>query len=359
MTATSQDVDPSLAGMVAGFFTDLVTPEALARAEAHGLLPELWRATEELGFPLVGIDEDAGGSGGSLRDLLVVLEAAGRSAAPLPLVETSLAAWLLATAGVPVLSGPMAVVLPSARSTLTLRDARLSGTAADVGWARAAERLVVLVADDAGAAQVAVVDPAAATVVPGGDLAGLPSDVVRFADAPADLHAWPLPVEAAFARGALLRAAQMAGAVQEVSRLTREYVAQRTQFGQPVGRFQSVQQHVVTLAQGAVLSSLVVERAGLGAVAGAGTFDPCAAKLVVDQNAAQAVRAAHQAHGAIGMTQEYRLQHFTRRLNAWRSDFGDEQSLALGLGAAVLREGSIARTITAPGGSKESSWQTT
>jgi acyl-CoA dehydrogenase len=252
----------------------------------------------------------------------------------------------------------MAVVLPSARSPLALVDGRLSGSAADVSWARSAGRLVVLVVDD-GSPQVAVVEPAAATIVPGADLAGQPCDTVRFADAPAVVHAFPLPVESVAARGALLRAAQMAGAVQEVSRLTREYVAQRVQFGQPVGRFQSVQQHVVTLAQAAVLSSLVVERAGLSSVAGAGTFDACAAKLVVNQNAAQAVRAAHQAHGAIGMTQEYRLQHLTRRLNAWRTDLGDEQSLALGLGAAVLREGTIARTITAPGGSKESSWQTT
>jgi acyl-CoA dehydrogenase len=359
MTATTQDVDPSLAGMVADFFTDLVPPEVVTRAEADGLLPELWAATEELGFPLVGIDEDAGGSGGSLRDLLVVLEASGRVAAPLPLVETSLAAWLLATAGVAVPAGPMAVVLPSSRNALLLRDGQLSGTAADVSWARGAGRLVVLVADGGGSPQVVIVEPAAVTIVPGVDLAGQPCDTLRFADSPAAVHTFPLPVESAVARGALLRAAQMAGAVQEVSRLTRAYVAQRVQFGQPVGRFQSVQQHVVTLAQAAVLSSLVVERAGLSAVAGAGTFDPCAAKLVVNQNAAQAVRAAHQAHGAIGMTQEYRLQHFTRRLNAWQREHGDEQSLALGLGAAVLREGSIARTITAPGGTKESSWQTT
>jgi acyl-CoA dehydrogenase len=359
MTTTSQDVDPALAGLVAKFFTDLVQPAVLDRAEAHGLLPELWKATEELGFPLVGIPEEAAGSGGSLRDLLVVLEAAGRTAAPLPLVETSLAAWLLATSGVQVPAGPMAVVLPSARTSLTLRVDRLSGVAADVSWARGAGRLVVLVDDDAGDPQVAVVDPTAGTIEPGTDLAGQPRDVVRFTDAPAAVRPWPLTVEAAAARGGLLRAAQMAGAVQEISRLTRAYVAQRVQFGQPVGRFQSVQQHVVSLAQAAVVSSLAVERAGLAAASGAGTFDPCAAKLVVNQSAALAVRSAHQAHGAIGMTQEYRLQHFTRRLNAWRGDSGDEHALALGLAAAVLREGSIARTITAPGGSKESTWPTT
>ncbi|TFV68193.1 UNVERIFIED_ORG: acyl-CoA dehydrogenase [Bacillus sp. AZ43] len=357
MTTTAQDVDPALAGMVAEFFTDLVAPEVVTRAEAAGLLPELWAATEELGFPLVGVPEEQGGSGGSVRDLLVVLEAAGRSAAPLPLPETALAAWLLATAGADVPSGPLAAVV-SPGDGLTLRDGRLSGVVRDVPWARAAVRLVVLI-DERGSPQVATVEAADFRIEPGADLAGQPRDVVRFEDAEAEVRPWPLPVGGVLARAALLRAAQMAGAVQQVSRITREYVAQRVQFGQAVGRFQSVQVHVATLAQAAVLSSLVVDRAGLAAVAGNGTFDAAAAKLVVDQQAGLAVRAAHQAHGAIGMTQEYRLQHFTRRLNAWRSDSGDEQSLALGIGAAVLRAGSIARTITAPGGTKESTWQTT
>ncbi len=359
MTTTSQDVDPALAGMVADFFTDLVSPEVLSRAEREGLLPELWTATEDLGFPLVGIDEEAGGSGGTLRDLLVVLEAAGRSGAPLPLVETALAGWLIASSGAQVLAGPMAVVLPGAAHPVTLRDGRLSGVASDVSWARGAERLVVLVDDGSGAAQVAVVDAGAVRIDPGTDLAGQPRDTVTFDDVPAAVQPSGQSADAAASRGALLRAAQMAGAVQEISRLTREYVAQRVQFGQPVGRFQSVQHHVITLAQAAVLSSLAVDRAGLAAASAPGTLDSCAAKLVVNQSAGHAVRAAHQAHGAIGMTQEYRLQHFTRRLLSWRADFGDEQSLTLGLGAAVLREGSIAQTITAPGGSKESTWLTT
>jgi acyl-CoA dehydrogenase len=359
MTTTPQDVDPALAGMVGEFFTDLVPPEVVTRAEAEGLLPELWKATEELGFPLVGIDEERGGSGGSLRDLLVVLQAAGRTAAPLPLTETSLAAWLLAVSGADVPTGPLAAVLPSERTSLRLAGGRLSGSAPDVSWARAAGRLAVLVVDDAGVAHVASVDATAVEIEPGVDLAGQPRDLVRFADVPADVRPWPLPVENSLARAALLRAAQMAGAVQEVERITREYVAGRVQFGQPVGRFQSVQVHVVTLAQAAVLTALAVDRAGLATASGDGTFDAAAAKLVVNQQAALAVRAAHQAHGAIGMTQEYRLQHLTRRLNAWRGDSGDEQSLALGLGAAVVREGSIERTITAPGGTKESTWQTT
>lgn len=358
MTITEHDVDPALAALATEFFTNLVPPEAVTRSEAEGLLPELWEATEELGFPLVGVPEDRGGSGGSVRDLLVILEAAGRAAAPLPLQETSLAAWLLATAGADVPTGPMAAVLAPG-DVLHLHRGRLSGVVREVSWARAAGRLVVLVTDSAGSLQMAVVEATDIEIEPGLDLAGQPRDVIRFNDAPADVRPWPLRAELALARAAMLRAAQMAGAVQKISQITREYVAQRVQFDQPVGRFQSVQMHVVTLAQASVLASLAVDRAGLAAVTSDGTFDAAAAKLVANQQAGLAVRAAHQAHGAIGMTQEYHLQHYTRRLNAWRSDCGDEQSLGLGLGAAVLREGSIARTITAPGGTKENPWQTT
>jgi acyl-CoA dehydrogenase len=343
-------IDPDLAGMVAEFFADACGPEVLTRAEADGFLPELWKATEELGFPLVGIAEEAGGSGGSLLDLLVVLQAAGRYAVPLPLTETSLAAWLLAESGAVVPAGPMTVVTGAEQDTLALRDGRVSGTAHDVPWARGAERIVAVLDDESGRPFVVVLDAAAMAIRPGTDLAGQPRDRIDADGVPVEATAWPLPVDAISDRGSLLRCAQMAGALEEVSRLTREYVAQRVQFGQPVGRFQAVQMHVVTLAQMAVMSSLAVQRAGLAAVSGGGAFDVAAAKLVIGQNAALAARAAHQAHGAIGMTQEYRLQHFTRRLTTWRSDFGDEQALALRLGDTVLREGSVARVITATGG---------
>jgi acyl-CoA dehydrogenase len=48
-----------------------------------------------------------------------------------------------------------------------------------------------------------------------------------------------------------------------------------------------------------------------------------------------ATRAAHQVHGAIGMTQEYRLHHLSRRLWAWRNEYGDERHWAARLGATV------------------------
>jgi acyl-CoA dehydrogenase len=48
---------------------------------------------------------------------------------------------------------------------------------------------------------------------------------------------------------------------------------------------------------------------------------------------------AHQLHGAIGYTDEHRLQLWTRRLWAWRDDFGTESQWGAELGADVLRGG--------------------
>ena len=41
----------------------------------------------------------------------------------------------------------------------------------------------------------------------------------------------------------------------------------------------------------------------------------------------------------MGMTQEYRLHHFSRRLWAWRSEYGDERHWAARLGRALLAGG--------------------
>jgi acyl-CoA dehydrogenase len=146
-------------------------------------------------------------------------------------------------------------------------------------------------------------------------------------------------------RGALLRAAQMAGAMTAVDRMTRRYVGQRVQFGKPIGAFQAVQQHTVTIAQAAEISTMSVWRAGRAACLGPATFEICVAKLVANEAARVAVRAAHQAHGAIGMTREYPLHIFTRRLNAWRQEFGTERQLALALGSGVSAAESFARAI--------------
>ena len=47
---------------------------------------------------------------------------------------------------------------------------------------------------------------------------------------------------------------------------------------------------------------------------------------------------AHQVHGAMGFTYEHTLHHATRRLWAWREEFGNETYWAMRLGRMVAEQ---------------------
>jgi acyl-CoA dehydrogenase len=106
-----------------------------------------------------------------------------------------------------------------------------------------------------------------------------------------------------------------------MSRLTVQYTNERQQFGRPVARFQAVQQHLVWGAQDAALATMAARVAAREASRGRADFEIAAAKSVADECAVTATRWAHQAHGAMGMTQEYALHHLSRRLWSWRQEY--------------------------------------
>src|SRR5207237_2920914 len=87
-----------LADTVTRLFTDLVTKEAIESAE-KGVWPDkLWRALEEGGLTLPLVAESAGGAGLTWLDAHVMVRAAGRHTAPVPLAETIVAGALLSRA---------------------------------------------------------------------------------------------------------------------------------------------------------------------------------------------------------------------------------------------------------------------
>ena len=220
------------------------------------------------------------------------------------------------------------------------------GTLHGVAWAEDVDEVVALAVGADGATHALRFDPSGHVQRAGRDLAGQPLCDV---DVPPDARvtACSITREAAAWRAALLRAAQIAGALAAVAQLTQRYVGEREQFGRPIGSQQAVQLHVVAIAQAAELAAMSVWRASRAATAGGqASFEACAAKLLCDESARVAVRSAHQAHGAIGMTREYPLHLLTRRLNAWRSEFGTEQQLAPALGSAVAKAGSFGRILS-------------
>jgi acyl-CoA dehydrogenase len=291
-------------------FGDTCTYEVVQAAEVDGWSSMVWDAVAGAGYASL--------SELPLADALALLTVAGEHAAPVPLAEAALAGWLVDE---PV-PGPVSV---APAGELRLEEGRLSGTAVRVPWGHAVERLVAVIDGRAVVAPVA----SAARVERRTNVAGEPRDTLVFDRAEPE-NARPAACDLR-ERGALTRAALMVGALVTMARLTVAYAGERRQFGRPIAAFQAVQQHLVGIAQEASLVGAAAE----GAARAPGSFEIAAAKALASRAVQTATRAAHQVHGAIGMTQEYRLQHFSRRLWAWRSEYGDEQYWAARLGSTV------------------------
>jgi acyl-CoA dehydrogenase len=319
-------------------FADTSTFAAVQEAQAAGWAPKVWEAAATVGLPWISVPEGAGGVGGTLSDAMAVLQIAGRYAAPIPLAETGLlAGWILAESGLQVGDGPLSVVPGRPDDDLHFDRGRLSGTAHRVPWGRAVDRVVALVGD-----QVVAVSPARATSIDQlNNVAGEPRDTLFFADVPVDdavVAPDGIDSDALHFRGALSRAALMSGALQAMAEMTASYATERVQFGRPIRAFQAVQAHMVKVAEEAALVDLAVQVLGREVDRQPARLEIAAAKSVADDAARTATRAAHQVHGAMGMTQEYPLHQFSRRLWAWRAEYGGG-SWAARIGQAALTRG--------------------
>jgi acyl-CoA dehydrogenase len=71
-------------------------------------------------------------------------------------------------------------------------------------------------------------------------------------------------------------------------------------------------------------------------------LEVASAKIRVGEAAGEGAAIAHQVLGALGFTQEHVLHRYTRRLWAWRDDFGSESRWAVKLGELVAARGADA-----------------
>jgi acyl-CoA dehydrogenase len=338
---------PEMAEVLERLFADNCTRATLAAAEANGWAPGLWSVLDRDGWPRIALPEQAGGGGGSIADFGTLLFVAGRFAAPVPLAETGfLAGWALAAAGLPVPSGPATTAIPSRDDNVSLVRVggswRIAGRLDRVPWADVSACLVVAAELD-GEPYLAAVPRSHYSVTSGRSLAGEPRDAVSFrsevlppSNVAVSPHAGP---EDLLRRGAFSRAVLIAGALSRIAELTTRYVATRHQFGRPIGRFQAVQQHVVCLTEEAEQAATAVAAAGSGDGGDLGELEVAAAKIVASESAGIVAALAHQAHGAMGMTLEYELGQLTRRLWAWRDEFGSEAFWSRRIGAQLAAAG--------------------
>ncbi len=333
-------------------------------ASAEGWSPAVWRQLCELGLAGLCIDEAAGGFGGRAADLGPVLQTFGRALLLEPFMASAvLGATALQQAAdastrerlLPKVASGETILAwaddePAARhaplwvETKAVRDGerwRLHGLKSNVQHAAAADALVV-VARSAGAP--AERDGLGLFLVERG-AAGLQRRDFRLVDdTPAaeltfeGVEATPLgdptqgwnAIEAVRAAGIAALCADAVGAMEGAYALTMEYLRTRKQFGRLLGENQALRHRAAEM-----LVSLEVARSMAG-LAAAVLDDPATvepgdllrAKLIIGRHGRSLCQSAIQLHGGIGMTEEYAVGHYLRRLLVIDQTFGDAASQA-------------------------------
>jgi alkylation response protein AidB-like acyl-CoA dehydrogenase len=261
----------------------------------------LWRRIAEAGVFALAIPEAYEGLGPRPVELAVAFVELGRHAVPGPLVETVMAAALLAE------PGPAKRLLPALASGEAMATAAPAGSYAldgDVATIR-------LSWDDDGLHSApghsgpvhAALDPARrlTRLLPGGEL--LTPDP---------------PVAHALTWARLATAAQALGVGLALLDRTVAYVKQRTQFGVPVGSFQAVKHQLADAKIALEFARPMV----FGAALTMTESDVAAAKVTACEAAYRTARTALQLHGAIGYTAEYDLSLWLTKARALRASWG-------------------------------------
>lgn len=264
----------------------------------------LWHALEQSGFADALLPEADGGAGLSLGDAFPLLELCGAHVLPVPLAETMVARALLAKAGLKPPTGSIALARGRRLADGTLVCERVScGRVADWVLAGLDDTCLLLPADAASASD--------AVAALGATLAW-PAAVLT--------NAQPLPVAADLrVLQASVLAAQLAGALASVFTRTLQYANDRNQFGRPIGKFQAIQ-HQLSVISEHVFAARMAARIGCST----DRLRVAIAKARTSEAALEVAALSHSIHGAIGFTEEFDLQIYTRRLHAWRQAGGSE-----------------------------------
>ncbi|MEO6627921.1 MAG: acyl-CoA dehydrogenase family protein [Aquihabitans sp.] len=288
---------------------------------------KVWADLAEMGVLGIGVTETNGGLGMGELDWVLLAEETGYAALPHPFVETAcVVAPLLDEVG-----DPHDVLADLIDGTRQAGAVPLTG--ALVPWGDAVSYLVAI-------DHPATDQPWVARRISGGLAVGNRDDQKRTLADTLDagrhvvqLGAWKTDgglgdatnAQRAFDRGALGTAAQLVGLGRRLLDLTVGYVAERKQFGVPVGSQQAVKHHLADVAMQLRFAAPALYSAAWSLSTGAETAsrDVSMAKALASDAARLAVRSSLQCHGAIGYTVEYDLHLYLKRAESLVRTWGD------------------------------------
>ena len=339
-----------------------------ARAEG-GFSRDMWKAFGDLGVIGALFPEDAGGFGGSGDDLMVVFEALGRALVVEPFLPTLLAGSAIAATGSPeqkalletVIAGEAFIALAHGEQAARydLDHVETSATQAGESWnisgaksvvlgGAAADHLVVSARTSGGVTtddgiSLFMVDPSAGgvTIRDYATVDGYPSAEITFDNAPGVPlgqigKALPL-IEKLHAKAIVALCAEVLGAMEVAKDMTVEYMHTRKQFGVIIGKFKAMQHRMadVLIEIEQMRSSLINAAGNLEAERKRREWAVSACKTLAGRAGRQVAEEAIQIHGGMGMTWEYPVGHYAKRIIMADHLFGDtdhhlERFIAMG-----------------------------
>lgn len=343
--------------LAAQIFGDRGTHERLKQLEAEAgdegpFDRDLWKELAGAGLLGIHLSEDVGGAGLDFVAACLVLEAAGRTAAYLPVVETMVygavpialfgtdaqrKTWLTGVAGgETVLTAALAelsgeVILPGGTEPATTATANgdgswsLTGTKACVPAALVADAILVpaqckTAEGAASGVGVFIVDPTSAgvTLIRQSTTTGRPEAIVEIADVqvPADRllgegadGAAVVNAISEFATTALCIVE--AGACAAALDLTAEYTKTRVQFEKPIATFQAVGQRAADAYVDTEAIRLTAWQAASRLAAGLpASAEIAVAKFWAAEGGQRVVHAASHLHGGVGVDRDYPLHRY-------------------------------------------------
>jgi pimeloyl-CoA dehydrogenase small subunit len=328
--------------------------------DAAGWNPGMWAKFAELGLLGLPFDEEVGGFGGGPVETMIVMEAFGRGLVLEPYFATVvLGGGLLRHGGseaqrstlLPqVASGALLLAFAhlERQSRYDLFDVETTAREVSGRWVIDGDKSLVLHGDVAGKLLVTarvsgarrdrdgiglfVVDAEGAAVQRRGfpTQDGLRGAEVSMRGAPGELvgeAGAALPVVERVVDEALAAlAAEAVGVMSEMHATTVDYLKQRKQFGRAIGEFQALQHRAVDMY-------VALEQArsmALYATVMAGSHDAearraamSAAKVQIGRSGRKVGQEAIQLHGGIGVTMEYKVGHYFKRMTMIEAMFGD------------------------------------
>lgn len=330
MTTEHNDMSTMIADAFARLLADRASRQQLDGIETKHDASALWAHFEESGFLDVQVPEEYGGAGQSLEDTFPLLSQAGYWGLPLPCAPTQLARAWLHSAGFTPPSGAVTF------ARVHQDDDGDAWVSSHVPFGKFSDWVLAQV-DDTTAVLLSV-DQAQQQGCSGRTDAEVS---MTWPDADGTAQRIPFDPQSLASVGSLMAiafSALLSGAADRVLELTVDYANQRSQFGRSIGRFQAVQNQMSTMAERVWAMRMAARLACQDAGPAAQYAMAAAAKATCSESASHVTDVAHAVHGAMGITQEYDLQLYTRRMHEWRRAGGAENYWASQLGRRVLAQ---------------------